>query len=62
MSEFAWKKYDKKVFGEVMSFNDQYMEFLSTSKTERACVKQAIDLAKKQVMLILKMLLKIKLF
>ncbi len=46
MSEFAWKKYDKKKFEEVMSFNDQYMEFLSTSKTERACVKQAIDLAK----------------
>lgn len=47
MSEFAWKKYDEKVLNEVMTFNDEYMEFLSTSKTERSCVKQAIELAKK---------------
>ena len=47
MSEFAWKKYDEKALNEVMTFNDEYMEFLSTSKTERSCVKHAIELAKK---------------
>lgn len=47
MNEFAWKKYDEKALNEVMTFNDEYMEFLSTSKTERSCVKHAIELAKK---------------
>ena len=47
MSEFAWKKYDEKELETVMKFSDDYMDFLSNSKTERACVKNAIALAKK---------------
>lgn len=46
MSEVAWKKYSKEEFDAVMQFNEGYMDFLSNSKTERACVKNAIALAK----------------
>lgn len=45
MSEVAWKKYSKEEFDAVMQFNEGYMDFLSNSKTERACVKNAIALA-----------------
>lgn len=45
MSELAWKKYSKDEFDRVMEFSDRYMDFLSDSKTERACVKNAIALA-----------------
>lgn len=45
MSEVAWKKYSKEELDAVMQFSEGYMDFLSDSKTERACVKNAIKLA-----------------
>lgn len=46
MSEVVWNKYSKEEFENVMKFSDGYIDFLSDSKTERACVKNAIALAK----------------
>ena len=46
MSEVVWNKYSKEEFNDVMKFSDGYIDFLSDSKTERACVKNAIALAK----------------
>ena len=45
MSEVVWNKYSKEEFEDVMKFSDAYIDFLSNSKTERACVKNAIALA-----------------
>lgn len=41
----AWKKYTCEQFKEVMSFNDDYKQFISVGKTERACVKESIKIA-----------------
>lgn len=41
----AWSKYSKKDYENLMSFNEEYKEFLSKSKTERACVKYSKELA-----------------
>ena len=38
----AWEKYNKNELKELMSFNDEYIKFLSKSKTERECVKYSI--------------------
>ena len=46
MSEVVWNKYSKEEFEDVMKFSEGYIDFLSDSKTERACVKNAIALAK----------------
>ena len=46
MSEVVWNTYSKEEFNDVMKFSDGYIDFLSDSKTERACVKNAIALAK----------------
>ena len=40
--ENAWKKYDSKKEKEVMTFAEGYKEFLSSSKTERLAVKEAV--------------------
>ena len=42
MSEVVWNKYSKEEFEDVMKFSEGYIDFLSDSKTERACVKNAI--------------------
>ena len=39
MSEVVWNKYSKEEFNDVMKFSDGYIDFLSDSKTERACVQ-----------------------
>lgn len=44
MSE-TWNSYTPEQLEEVMTFADNYMEFISTGKTERRCVIQAIELA-----------------
>ena len=45
-SKNAWKKYEKDS-KELFKFNDEYMEFLSNSKTERLFVDNSVALAKK---------------
>jgi aspartyl aminopeptidase len=42
----AWSTYTPQQKDDVMSFAENYMGFLSQGKTERLCVKQAIELAK----------------
>ena len=39
----VWKKYDN--YDELMKFNEEYKQFISTSKTERLCVSNSIKLA-----------------
>ena len=45
----AWKKYtqNEDKMSELLAFNDEYKEFISLGKTERLCVKEAIDKATK---------------
>lgn len=43
----AWKGYTKKELKEVEALNQGYMDFLSEGKTERLCVKLAVDMAEK---------------
>ena len=42
-SKNVWKKYQNH--DDIMKFNEDYKEFISTSKTERLCVKNAVKLA-----------------
>ena len=42
-SKNVWKKYQNH--DNIMKFNEDYKEFISTSKTERLCVKNAVKLA-----------------
>lgn len=42
----TWEKYQGSL-EEVMSFNEDYKRYISLNKTERACVKDSIELAKK---------------
>ena len=42
----AWEKYDDNQIKEIMDFNELYKDFISKGKTERACVKESIKLAK----------------
>ena len=44
----AWKKYSQEQLNEVMAFNENYKKFISVGKTERACVKEAVKLAKEK--------------
>lgn len=41
----TWEKYQGSL-EEVMSFNEDYKRYISLNKTERACVKDSIELAK----------------
>ena len=43
----AWNKYKDNQYKDVMYFNEGYKTFLSSSKTERACVKESVELAQK---------------
>ena len=43
----AWNKYSGKKLNNLMAFNEDYKNFLSTCKTERLCVDYAVALAKK---------------
>ena len=43
----AWNKYKDNQYKDVMDFNEGYKAFLSSSKTERACVKESVELAQK---------------
>ncbi|MBR1567785.1 MAG: aminopeptidase, partial [Lachnospiraceae bacterium] len=38
----AWKSYTKKQVKELEKLNKHYLEFLSTCKTERECVKEIV--------------------
>lgn len=43
----AWKKYDEQQLAELEDFAQKYIEFISANKTERECVRTAVDLAEK---------------
>ena len=43
----AWKKYSDEDKNNVFTFADEYKTFISECKTERECVKKAVELAKK---------------
>ncbi len=43
----AWSKYEGKALDELMQFNEGYKKFISYGKTERLCVKEAIEIASK---------------
>lgn len=62
MSEVVWNKYSKEEFEDVMKFSEGYIDFLSDSKTERACVKMRLHWQNHMDIVILKKLLKIKKF
>ena len=40
--ENAWKKYSGESLDKLMKFNEDYKKYISESKTERLCVKNAI--------------------
>ena len=46
--ENAWEKYTEKEVKEVMDFNENYKEFLTKGKTERACIEETVRLAKEK--------------
>ena len=46
LNKNAWSKYNNKQVKEVFEFCEGYKNFMSTCKTERECVKEAIKLAK----------------
>ena len=47
-SKNAWKKYEGSKFNDLMSFNEDYKNFITVGKTERACVKESIKLAREK--------------
>ena len=44
-TESAWKKYDAKALEEVEKFAAEYIDFISTNKTEREIASASIELA-----------------
>ncbi len=42
----AWEKYDEAQMRAVMEFNEGYKHYITKGKTERACVKESVKLAK----------------
>lgn len=42
----TWSKYKDNQYIDVMNFNEGYKQFITVGKTERACVKESIRLAK----------------
>lgn len=42
----TWEKYNHNQYKDVMEFGEGYKHFISVGKTERACVKEALRLAK----------------
>ncbi|AGK96736.1 aminopeptidase [Clostridium pasteurianum] len=45
--DYAWKKYSEKDLPKVFELADRYKKFISDCKTERECVTEFIELAKK---------------
>ena len=43
--ENAWKSYTEKEIADLMDFSQRYKDFLTRGKTERSCVKLALELA-----------------
>ena len=41
----AWKKYNNEAMKDLMKFNEEYKQYISVGKTERACVTESIKLA-----------------
>ncbi len=48
LERIAWNKYDDAKMEEVMCYNEGYKAYISTCKTERECVKEAIRLAEEK--------------
>ena len=48
LERIAWNKYDDAKVEEVMRYNEGYKAYISTCKTERECVKEAIRLAEEK--------------
>lgn len=44
----AWKKYSDESLKQLMAFNEEYKQFITIGKTERLCVKKAIELAEEK--------------
>ena len=42
----AWQKYNEEDKRKVFDFAEDYRKFISDCKTERECVKRAVELAK----------------
>ena len=49
----AWKKYSDEDKNNVFTFADEYKTFISECKTERECVKKAVELAKEEDLIFL---------
>lgn len=45
----AWKKYSDEDKNNVFTFADEYKTFISECKTERECVKKAVELAESRI-------------
>ena len=41
----AWEKYNNEAMKDLMKFNEEYKQYISVGKTERACVTESIKLA-----------------
>ena len=56
--KYAWHNYDDQTLQDVMSLGDLYRQFLDNGKTERECVIQSVEAAKKAGYVDLKDLIK----
>ena len=56
--KYAWHNYDEQTLQDVMSLGDSYRQFLDNGKTERECVIQSVEAAKKAGYIDLKDLIK----
>ena len=56
--KYAWHNYDEQTLQDVMSLGDSYRQFLDNGKTERECVIQSVEAAKKAGYVDLKNLIK----
>ena len=56
--KYAWHNYDEQTLQDVMSLGDSYRQFLDNGKTERECVIQSVEAAKKAGYVDLKDLIK----
>ena len=56
--KYAWHNYDEQTLQDVMSLGDSYRQFLDNGKTERECIIQSVEAAKKAGYVDLKDLIK----
>ena len=56
--KYAWHNYNEQTLQDVMSLGDSYRQFLDNGKTERECVIQSVEAAKKAGYVDLKDLIK----